>query len=624
MVVETLIKNLFVENESVSPEKKYSYNEVETFVRETIKKRTSNSYEEKGKKIKDFYNDRNKRKILMKNLKRCGIGDLSAKLFMKDYIKDIVTQLYGVSEENINYSINFDNPGISQDKFEIVLLKYKEKHEFKAIGVLLEKYGLDQRREFSGERKYMITDDDISFIYKTENEKEKIILKFEEKLEILCQRLYQDIRGLSVIDETRDMDIDGISIGVSGIPQDFMGKLFDMELKSNQELIGRVNKYPLSYDSIWLYYKHKEIHLKFMSFGSFKEQERVCKTIYKFNNYKHFSRAAGYIFSTMADLSRVVVFRPPFSASWVAFIRKEDKKLFIEDFTNDKEIYFEDTKNSTLLKGIVKFSTMAKQKIYILGNQGLGKTALLKVLVEYIYPEITLRVWEDEFEAYLCFLYPERNIASIKTTSKINGEKGLDILKKSNGRMFLIPEAAEDIVISYLIKIGRISSESIICCHHATSDENLIEAMTSANINTGAITNEETAEAAAIKSLGFNYHMGKNENGQRCIAKVTQVIPVRTEFNSKFDFDKADTNEIMKYTFTLIAEHLKKKNMKKYEVRTIIEYDLEAKKYVVRNNISKEKIKEMKDNLYEEDKEEFLGLIDALENSVSPENKVEI
>src|SRR5690606_27189071 len=81
---------------------------------------------------------------------------------------------------------------------------------------------------------------------------------------------------------------------------------------------------PNSYDSVWIFYKGKSIHLSFLSFGSEQELKRVCLNIYKYNNPGQLSETNGYKVNEMKDGSRVVVLRPNFSESWAFFVRKFD------------------------------------------------------------------------------------------------------------------------------------------------------------------------------------------------------------------------------------------------------------------------------------------------------------
>ena len=67
---------------------------------------------------------------------------------------------------------------------------------------------------------YVITAREIDDIFTNEVSTET--LSFEDKLEIVVQRIYQEYKGYSVVDDIRDMNIDGVSGGVSGIPPSFL------------------------------------------------------------------------------------------------------------------------------------------------------------------------------------------------------------------------------------------------------------------------------------------------------------------------------------------------------------------------------------------------------------------
>ena len=51
--------------------------------------------------------------------------------------------------------------------------------------------------------------------------KKILVLSFKDKLEVVVQRIYQHYKGYSSIDEIRDMNIDGVSGGVSGFTRKF-------------------------------------------------------------------------------------------------------------------------------------------------------------------------------------------------------------------------------------------------------------------------------------------------------------------------------------------------------------------------------------------------------------------
>ena len=184
------------------------------------------------------------------------------------------------------------------------------------------KYDLAELKYIEGETKpsYVITSDEIEDIY----EKENIVLSFSDKLSVVVQRIYQHYKGYSSIDEVRDMNIDGVSGGVSGLPESFLSQV----AQTDSDYLNQVSehKVPRACDSIWIFFQGKSIRLAFLSFGTEAELKRVCQNIYKYNNPGQLSDTNGYKINEMKDGSRVVVVRPSMSETWAFFVRKFDVK----------------------------------------------------------------------------------------------------------------------------------------------------------------------------------------------------------------------------------------------------------------------------------------------------------
>ena len=86
----------------------------------------------------------------------------------------------------------------------------------------------------------------------------------------------------SSIDEVRDMNIDGVSGGVSGLPEGFLSQVAQTDSDYLDQVLD--HKVPRACDSIWIFFQGKSIRLEFLSFGSESELKRVCQNIYKYNN----------------------------------------------------------------------------------------------------------------------------------------------------------------------------------------------------------------------------------------------------------------------------------------------------------------------------------------------------
>ena len=239
-------------------------------------------------------------------------------------IQLLVIGKYGVNEINISKAIPFDIPSLltSQDKFDILLYAYKKDFGYEALTQIIKKYNLATLKYIAGEAKpcYVITKEEIDDIF----EKEALTLTFQDKLNIVVQRIYQHYKGYGSIDEIRDMNIDGISGGVSGLPESFLSQVAQTEGDYLSQIAE--HKVPRACDSIWIMFHGKSIRLAFLSFGSEAELKRVCQNIYKYNNPGQLSDTNGFKINEMKDGSRVVVVRPSMSETWAFFVRKFDVK----------------------------------------------------------------------------------------------------------------------------------------------------------------------------------------------------------------------------------------------------------------------------------------------------------
>ena len=345
-------------------DKTYTMEKMTEFVKKRLDEITKINLYDIGLSEEELKRRKNKKYELKKALKGCTYGDVNDKKYIKELIYDLLYNEYGVNETNVSKAIPFDVPSLltSQDQFDIIIYMYKLEFGYEALTEMIKKYDLDELKYIAGESKpsYVITSEEIAAIY----EKENFVLTFSDKLNIVVQRIYQHYKGYSSIDEIRDMNIDGISGGVSGLPESFLSQVAQVD----SDYLGQINehKVPRACDSIWIMFHGKSIRLEFLSFGSEAELKRVCQNIYKFNNPGQLSDTNGYKINEMKDGSRVVVVRPSMSETWAFFVRKFDVKRA----TLEQIIRFpgkEDTID--LLKYLVKGARI----ISLTGEQGCRK-----------------------------------------------------------------------------------------------------------------------------------------------------------------------------------------------------------------------------------------------------------
>ena len=591
-------KTAEVEEKIDVDDKTYTIEKMMQFVKKRLDEITKVNLYDIGLSEEELKRRKNKKYELKKALKGCTYGDVNDKKYVKELIYDLLEKEYGVTEENISKSIPFDIPSLltPQDKFDILIYAYKKEFAYEALTELIKKYNLAELKYVEGETKpsYVITSDEINDIY----EKENIVLSFSDKLSVVVQRIYQHYKGYSAIDEVRDMNIDGVSGGVSGLPESFLSQVAQTDGGDYLNQIAE-HKVPRACDSIWIFFQGKSIRLAFLSFGTESELKRVCQNIYKYNNPGQLSDTNGYKINEMKDGSRVVVVRPSFSETWAFFVRKFDVKR------STLEQWFKGEPGSDESIELLKFLVKGARIISITGEQGCGKTTMLMGMIENIYETMNIRVQETAFELHLRKIYPTRNILTFRETETISGQEGLDVQKKTDGSVNIIGEVATDPVAAWMIQAAQVASKFTLFTHHAKTFPNLVTALRNSMLRIGQFNNEKTAEEQVVQVLNFDIHLTKDFRGKRYVERITECIPVEEKNEYTFDHRKEKTLEGKFDKFFDNATHYFENvtDRKLYTYRNILEYvDGE---YVITNPITESNLKEMRINMDAADEEAF-------------------
>ena len=579
-------------------DKTYTLEKMQEFVKKRLDEITKVNLYDIGLSEEELKIRKNKKYELKKALKGCTYGDINDKKYVKELIFDLLSKEYGINESNISKAIPFDIPSLltAQDKFDILLYMYKKDFGYEALTEIIKKYNLAELKYVEGETKpsYVITAQEIEYIFETEN----LQLNFTDKLSVVVQRIYQHYKGYSSIDEVRDMNIDGISGGVSGLPESFLSQVAQT---SDADYLTQVSehKVPRACDSIWIFFQGKSIRLAFLSFGTEAELKRVCQNIYKYNNPGQLSDTNGYKINEMKDGSRVVVVRPSFSETWAFFVRKFDVKRSTLEQWFKGEPGCEDS--IELLKYLVKGARI----ISITGEQGCGKTTMLMGMIENIYETMNIRVQETAFELHLRKIYPTRNILTFRETDTISGQEGLDVQKKTDGSVNIIGEVATDPVASWMIQAAQVASKFTLFTHHAKTFPNLVTALRNSMLRTGVFKNEKTAEEQVVQVLNFDIHLKKDFRGKRYVERITECIPIEDKNEYTFDHRKEKTLEGKFDKFFDNATHYFEKvtDRQLYTYRNILEYVDDE--YIITNPITDENLRGMRENMDDSDLELF-------------------
>lgn len=580
-------------SEQRDPHISYSLDTMTSYIKETLHELSHNQLTDLGLHEEEYRRRLNKRSELRRALKGCISGDVHDKRYVKEFISGLLRKSYGLNEQNIHFAIPFEdiNALTDQDKFEIIFYIYQQQYQYDALTKLIDKYKLDQLKKsspFEDQPSYVVTKEEIDHIF----QKEYRPLQFEEKVQIVVQRIYQHYKGFSVVDDIRDQRIDGVSGGVNGIPGETAWSQGDLALYTKQMI--HPDQLPArGCDSVWIFFKGKSIHLSFLSFGTDLELKRVCQNIYKYNHPGQLSEANGYKVNEMKDGSRVVVVRPPFAESWAFFVRKFDvPNASLEQLISDN--------NSELPIALLTFLMKGSRITAITGAQGSGKTTLLMAMVKHIYASYTLRVQEMAFELHLRNIYSRRNILSFRETENVTGQQGLDVQKKTDGTVNILGEVATDEVAAWMIQMSQVASLFTIFTHHAKTFRDLIHSLRNSLLKTGMFHDEMIAEQQVVNVINFDVHLKRDANGQRYIERITECIPRIEEQFTPFINQGGTLKQMMGQFMEVSSEFFRRSvHRSAFESRNIVEY--RNGQYVAVNRISDGNVSQMAEQMTSDD-----------------------
>lgn len=547
--------------ERMAEETAYTLEAMTAFIKNTLHEMTTSHLNDFGLSEEEYRRRKNKRAELKKALRGCTSGDVRDKEYVKQVIADLLMQHYELDDAHLNQLLPFHQPDslTAQDQFDILLDRYKQQFGLQALEQMIQTYELDRQRwdEEGQLESYRISRAEIRDIYAQELPS----LQTEDKLRIVVQRIYQHYKGFSVIDELRDMRIDGVSGGVSGLPP----LMWEGEWMLEEEV--QLQALPRSHDSVWLFYKGKSIHLSFLSFGTEQELRRVCQMIYKYNFPGQLSEANGYKVNEMGDGSRVVVLRPRFAESWAFFVRKFDvQSATLEQLIQDE--------NAELPIGLIRYLVAGARITAITGAQGSGKTTLLMAMVRHIPAVLPIRVQEMSFELQLRKIYPNRNIVSLRETETISGQQGLDIQKKTDGSVNILGEVATDPVAAWMVQMAQVASLFTLFTHHAKTFRDLVLSLRNSLLKTGVFSSERVAEQQVVSVVNFDIHLRRDLDGRRYIERITECVPVPQEADYPAEFTGKMTKDVRLAAFmdTVLEFFRRSTDRPLYSARNLIEY----------------------------------------------------
>ena len=575
----------------IEDSERYQFDRLVVYVKDAINDLTRTNLYELGLSEEAFKRRLNKRSELKKALKNCTYGSIQDKEYVKDFIGDLLRKDC-LTAETVDRVMAFSRPQLLsvQDQFEIILHFYKKAHGYDAMAKLIEDYELDNLKcliEEGTTPSYLITAEEIKEIYRQLSWQPG----FEDKLAVITQRVYQIYKGFGVVDDLRDMNIDGISGGVSGSSEtDPRYSVFD------DDYLNQIEMGSGHCESIWIFFKGKSIHLSFLSFGTENELRRICQNIYRYNKAGQLSENVGFKVNEMKDGSRVVVVRPAFAESWAFFVRKfHIANVTLEELIQDEGCHIP----VAMLKYLVKGARITS----VTGSQGSGKTTLLMAMVRNVYATLTLRVQEMAFELHLRKVYPMRNILTFKETPTISGQAGLDVQKKTDGSVNILGEVATDEVAVWMLQMAQVASLFTLFTHHAKTVKDLTHSLRNSLLKCDVFRDEKIAEQQVVSVLDFDVHLERDENGKRYISRITEVIALDQEVAYPTTYGQPGQDSMTAFMDTMTEYFRRSTDRKIFVSNDIIVF--ENGRYKAQNPISQHNRGEMRRCMSHEDSHQF-------------------
>lgn len=572
--------------------------QVQAFIQKRVREITTKNLYADLSGIEELERRKRRRKELEDALEKCNTGDLSSKIYVREYIYSLLAEEFGYDEDNINWTIPFHevNQMTAHEKFEILLYLYIKKHGHKALGVIIEEFHLVDEKLEGG---YRIEDNDIHNIYQKVGKK----LSFEDKLRIIAQIIYSRYKGFGVIDEIRDMSIDGVSGGVSGISKTLT------KYHSHEAMVLNLHDQGnTGLNSVWIMYKAKNIHLSFLAFEHESELRRVVTNLYKHGRPGQLSEMKPYIINDLHDGSRVTVVRPKFAESWAFFVRKKFDAGAVELTDLFKQ------KNREFVIELLQYLIRGERTCAITGAQGSGKTTLLIAIVKYIRRVFNIRTQETHFELALRTCYPNRNILGFQETDTVSGQDGLDLAKKTDGDVSIIGEVATPPVAAWMIQTAKVASRFILFTHHGKTLTDTVDDLGHSLLKAGNFSNEIKAEEEVANVLEFDIHMDKKKNvasEERYIERISECIPITYENDQQVDDllkNARSTDTKMDVLIRLATTYFHQQTQRKRFIeRVILEY--RDGEYVPVSPISEKRQQEIMKNLLPDERKAFKEFI---------------
>jgi pilus assembly protein CpaF len=373
----------------------------------------------------------------------------------------------------------------SREKFEIILYKNRTTENngrdgaFKAI---LSRYACCVKtRESEGYNslRYEYDEEDIDYIYKSEN----YALSFADKIEIITQRLYEEIFGLKHIDILAYSDINEVGFSNNG-----------------------------RYVYCWC---GKKIWLSFLQISENDARVIQDRAISFEKHCPQLDVSHPEILCHRGDGARLTVTQKPYFSARNLCIR-----IFNQSSTDFNDLITVD-KLRTLIIALVK----SGESICLQGGLGSGKTTTMNAMYELLDDLLHIGTVEDYFEQHVMEKYPFKRIVEGQA---VNGKDLLDVVKtllRMSVDVANIGEVRDGNALFAFIQLVQSVSVAAWFTTHITNPETTVPRLKNMLIGTGRYFSEQSAVMDIVHYINMIFQH-EIIDGRIAITKVVEIVPL--------------------------------------------------------------------------------------------------
>ena len=581
---------------------KFSYQSLCDNTKKQINDIVGTSVAGMGLSKKEAYNQEQQQIAISSYIRTCCSGDSGSREAMKELIRSILIWNLGVNEKTILYAIPFNatHRMTARQMFESMLYKLDEKNRDSGFKHLCDEYNWGSPHDYEDYLEYDITDENVRAVWIDLGLK----LNYADQLNVLVQMIYSDCFGLGVIDTLNQQvgSIEEIQIGLCGLPEKayhYRDEIMGVEDENKQ-----TSDY--SKDSVHVLVKGSCIRLKFLSFETDDELQRVIRNLIKNSGAGELTVINPEIVIETIDGRRISTSRPPISDSWVGFIRKFDA-IQVTDVNN----WCKDMGDcGEVVANTVSQMVKGGFNIGVTGEMSAGKTTFTRgLLLETRYNQSIRIVESESLELNARRFLHGRNAMALRVTDTTPEEDVLAFIRKTSGQVFVVGEVNSAAMANLATNLAKISQQLIFSAHYITT-EDMIADFTNAKLCVGGYSNEKMAEMDSVRALRFDIHLAKH-NGIRYVQRINEIIPY-FDHSAEYDTEEiSGDNAEVKVASGLREVRKQLGKMNSYKIRPIMEYDAEEKKLTLLNKPSEMSYREAKSYMTKKQYDEFVEFFEC-------------